>query len=167
MEFADIAKQLDTSKEFKVWRKENPKPFLAHAFKLLDEANQDTWQLGYYDAEKENITTFIVSALHVEVIPNQEILRSPNAIEPLEVKHIKIESEQILKQSREYHQLHHPRELVLKQFFIIQQINAETVYNVTFFFQSMKTLNLKFDAKDGKLLSNSFQTLMEMDKPLK
>ncbi|MBI4151094.1 PepSY domain-containing protein [Candidatus Woesearchaeota archaeon] len=160
MEFKDALMHLEKSKEFVSWRKEH-KGFLAHAFKLLDDANADTWQLGYYDGS--TITTFVVSARFIEVIPDQEILRSEHAIEELDVTHVKISSEDALKTAREFHQLHHPREMTLKQFFIIQKLPSGVVYNVTFFFQSMKTLNVKIDAASGKVVQHSFQSLMEMD----
>ncbi len=161
MEFHDALKHLEKSKEFVDWRKEH-KGFLAHAFKLLDEANADTWQLGYYDGS--TITTFVVSARFIEVIANQEILKSEHAIEELDVSNVKVSSEAALKTAREYHILHYAREMTLKQFFIIQKLPIGVVYNITFFFQSMKTLNLKIDAHSGKIVQESFQSLMELDK---
>ena len=164
MELNDVLAHLHKSKEFTSWK---GKGVLAHAFKLLDEANEDTWQLGFYDKDAEKITTFVVSARFVEVIPDQEILRSEHAIFELNPAHVTVTSEAALKSATEFHHLHHPRELMLKKFFIVQQTEAGPVYNITFFFQSMKTLNLKIDAVSGKVVSHSFQSLMEMDKPLK
>ncbi|MBI4145167.1 PepSY domain-containing protein [Candidatus Woesearchaeota archaeon] len=163
MELKDVLRTLEQSKEYSAWRKEHAKSFLAHAFLLLDEANKDTWQLGYYNPE-DTITTFVVSAKYVEIIPDQEILRSDNAILELKPEDVVIGHESALKTAKEQHVLQHPREIPLKTFFIIQNNEGKAIYNITYFFQSMKTLNLKIDAKDGKLLSQSFQTLMEFDK---
>ena len=164
MELKDALGHLHKSKEFKEWK---GKGVLAHAFKLLDEANEDSWQLGFYDKDAEKITTFVVSPRFVEVIPDQDILRSETDILELLPAQVTVTSEKALAKATEYHQLHYPREMVLKKFFILQQIESGPVYNITFFFQSMKTLNVKVDAGTCMVLSQSFQSLMEMDKPLK
>lgn len=163
MEFKDVLHQLEQSKEFVAWRKDHEQSFLAHGFLLLDEANKDSWQIGYYNHDG-TMTTFVASENHVEVIPDQEVLRSDHDILPLQEKEVVFGVEDVLKKGREYHHLHHPREVVLKQFFILQEAPTGALYNLTFFFQSMKTLNMKFSATTGELLSHSFQSLMEFDK---
>ncbi|HSU73201.1 MAG TPA: hypothetical protein VLJ21_05120 [Candidatus Binatia bacterium] len=162
MEFNAIIKDLHASKEFKAWKKEHSESYLAHAFMLLDDANKDTWQVGFYNSDN-TITTFVVSRI-VEVIPNQEILRSDHEILELKPQEVTLAYEAALKQATEFRILHHPREVPLKTFFIIQQLPSGAVYNITFFFQSMKTLNVKLAAGDGKIVSHSFQTLMEFDR---
>lgn len=164
MEFKDILHSLEKSKEFVAWRKNHDESFLAHGFLLLDEANKDDWQIGYYNPDG-TMTTFVASEKHVEVIPDQEVLRSDTDILPLQPKEVVFTVEDVLKKGREYHQLHHPREVVLKQFFILQESPTGAIYNLTFFFQSMKTLNMKFSATTGELVSHSLQSLMEFDKP--
>ena len=163
MEFPHVIKSLQQKKEFKEWHKDHAKSILAHGFLLLDEANKDDWQVGYYN-EDGTITTFVTSEHHVEIIPNQEVLRSDHDILALRPDHVVFPVAELLKKAREYHQLHYPRETVLKQFFIIQEAPTDAIYNLTFFFQSMKTLNLKFSAVTGELLSDSYQSLMEFDK---
>jgi len=165
MEFSAVLNELEASNEYKSWKQEHPKSYLAHAFMLMDDANKDTWQLGYYNSDN-TITTFMVSPKIIEVIPDQEILRSENEILELS-REISASYEQALKSAAEFRTLHHPREVPLKTFFILQQVPSGPVYNITFFFQSMKTLNVKVSASDGKIVSNSFQALMEFDKPLK
>jgi hypothetical protein len=163
MEINDVLKDLHASKEFKDWKKGHAKSYLTHGFMLLDDANKDTWQLGYYNPEN-TITTFVVSPKIIEVIPDQEILRSDHEILELQPKDVTLEYEKALKLATEFRVLQHPREVPLKTFFIIQQLPQGAVFNITFFFQSMKTLNVKLAGSDGKVVSNSFQTLMEFDK---
>jgi hypothetical protein len=164
MELKDALHALTTGKEFKDWKKTHGESVLAHAFVLLDDANKDAWQIGYYTPSPESITTFVVSTKFVEVIPDQEILRSEAKILELKPGEVTLAHEQALKLGTEFRVLHHPREIPLKTFFIIQQTPEGAIYNLTFFFQSMKTLNLKLRASDGKALSHSIQTLMEFDR---
>ena len=165
MELKNVLKELQSSKEFKDWHKEHKESILAHAFMLLDDANKDTWQLGFYNKDN-TITTFMISPKIIEVIPDQEILRSEQEILRLDTE-ISIEYEAALKTASEFRVSQYKQEIPLKTFFIIQQIPEGPIYNITFFFQSMKTLNVKLSAKDGNVISNSFQSLMEVDKPLK
>ncbi len=53
-------KTLESSKEFKAYKKENPEAFLTHIFYMPDELNKNVFQIGYYDAKKDRITTFFV-----------------------------------------------------------------------------------------------------------
>lgn len=163
MEVNDVLKELHAGKEYKAWKKEHAESYLAHAFMLLDDANKDTWQIGYYNPDN-TMTTFVVTPKIIEVIPDQEILRSENVILELQPKEVTLAYEAALKLATEFRVLQHPREVPLKTFFIIQQLESGAVYNITFFFQSMRTLNLKLAAADGKVLHHSLQTLMEFDK---
>ncbi|MBU1004502.1 MAG: hypothetical protein KJ561_01600, partial [Nanoarchaeota archaeon] len=60
MEIKDVLARLRDDKGFKQWKKENPNSFLAHIFKLLDEANQNDWQIGFYNKD-DTITSFIIT----------------------------------------------------------------------------------------------------------
>ena len=164
MELKDVLQHLGKAAEFVEWRKGHAESYLAHAFVLLDEANKDAWHIGYFTPETDRMTTFIVSLRHIEVVPDQEILRSEQAILELNPADVTLGHEAALKKAEEYHHLHHPREIPLKKFFILQSLDGKAVYNITFFFQSMKTLNLKLSAADGHAVSHSFQTLMEFDR---
>jgi len=164
MELKGILEKLHQSKEFKDWEKEHGDAFLAHGFMLLDEANKDSWQIGYFSPDKDSMTTFVVSERFVETVPDQEILKSEHGLKELKPDDIKVGHEKALSKADEYHHLHHPREVSLKKFFIIQQFHDEPVYNVTFFFQSLKTLNIKISATTGEITHHTFQTLMEFDK---
>ena len=161
MEIGEIIKRLQDSKEFTDWKKDN-KGHLAHALLMLDESN--AWQIGYYNPDSDTMTTFIVSDNLIETISNQEILRSEQEIKELQLDDVKIGHEEVLKKAMEYHHLHHPREVILKKFFVIQQFHDETIYNMTFFFQSLKTLNIKISAKTGEIVSHSYQSLIDLDK---
>jgi hypothetical protein len=164
MELKEVLDLLHESEDFKKWKETDSASFLAHAFVLLDDVNKDTWQMGYFNPEKETITTFIVSEKHIERIDNQDVLRSQQAILELKVDQVKFNHDDALKKADEYHQQNHPREMALKKFFIIQQMDDHAIYNITYFFQSMKTLNMKINALDGEIIDSSIQALMEFDK---
>ena len=59
MQVKDKLKFLQDSKEFGEWKKKNKESYLAHVFRMLDEANINIWQFGYYNKD-DTITTFIL-----------------------------------------------------------------------------------------------------------
>ena len=59
MDFNSALEKLKDSNIFKKWKKENPKCYIIHGFIMLDPEMDDEWQIGYYNADNERITTFV------------------------------------------------------------------------------------------------------------
>ncbi|MBI4141031.1 hypothetical protein HY485_04305, partial [Candidatus Woesearchaeota archaeon] len=72
MELIKVIEQLESSVVFKEWKSSHDVCFLAHAFVMLDEANENTWQLGFFDEKNNLMTTFIMDGVEIKVIPGQE-----------------------------------------------------------------------------------------------
>ena len=146
---------------FKEWQPKNKDYFLAHAFLMLDEANKNTWQIGFYNAGKERMVTFIVSGNSVERTDEQEVLKKEGEIQPLKLEEVKLSVEEALKISKECFEEKYSAEKTLKQFFIIQNLEGHHMFNITYFTQSFQTINIKLDAKTGKVLKQSIQKLAQ------
>jgi hypothetical protein len=160
MELKEILASVEKSSEFKTWRDSHEKAYLAHAFVMLDEANKDIWQVGYYDADKSLMSTFVVSSGKIEIIPDQEVLKSEHKIEALEPEKVKLSVKEALDIAEKYRKEHYSKELVAKSFFIIQVVeNHGQVFNVTFFTAAFKTVNIKISTENGKVLHHSCETL--------
>ncbi len=160
MDFHHALSNLTNNLSFKEWHKNNPDSFLAHGFMMLDDANKDVWQIGFYKPERSKITTFIVNKT-IEHTSEQEVLESGNPIQKLSVEDVKIPHEGALKTAKDIMQKEFKKEVSIKEFFIIQKLEDRTVFNITFFTQSFKTVNVKIDAKTGEIVSKSLQSLME------
>ncbi len=156
---AKLAK-LTSSAQFKAWHKDHKKHFLAHAFVLLDDANKDIAQFGFYDSEKKTMTSWHVSDT-IKHTDDQEVLDSGSAILKLDVNAVKISSDDALKTAEEIRVNEYKSEIPLKKFFIIQMIDNSASYNITIFTQSFSTINIKIHATDGKVFSHTKQKLME------
>lgn len=158
MELNEILQKLQESSEFKEWKQKHPDAFLAHAFVMMDETNKNVWQLGYYNKEKNTMTTFVVND-EIKVIPDQEILQSDTEIKPLNASNVKLTVKEALNKAEEVKKEHYPKELTAKTFFIIQHMNNEDVFNITFFTMAFKTINIKLSVLDGKVITHSIQVL--------
>jgi hypothetical protein len=160
MELKEVLASVEKSSEFKTWRDSHKKAYLAHAFVMLDEANKDIWQIGYFDSENNLMSTFVVSSGKIEIIPDQEVLKSEHKIEELEPEKVKLSVKEALDVAEKYRKEHYSKEIVAKTFFIIQVVdNHGQVFNVTFFTAAFKTINIKLSTIDGKVLHHSCETL--------
>ena len=159
MELKDVILLLEQNNQFKQWQKAHTAYFLAHAFVMLDEFNVDIWQIGFFDAQKNLMTTFFVEKSEVKIIPDQEVLKSDIEIVPLKINEVKISSLEAMKIACDVFKKEFANVNVIKTFFIIQQIKDAAVYNVTFFTRAFKSLNVKIAAVDGKILHHSESSL--------
>ena len=145
---------------FKEWHAKNENYFLAHAFVMLDEANKNEWQIGFYNPEKEKMVTFIIGET-IQHTEEQEVLRSEGSIQPLMPEKAKLPVEQAIETANKCLKENYSGEKPMKQFFIIQNAEGHTMFNITFFTQSLKTINIKIDAEHGKIIKHSMQNLAE------
>ncbi len=161
MEILDVLKRLEESKEFKQWKKKNKNSFLAHVFKLLDEANQDDWQIGFYNKD-DTITTFILTPADIKKASTENIFKMPEAkIEPLDEKKIKIDITKALETAEKIQVAEYKQEVPFKIITILQKLDIGQVYNITYVTQSFKILNFKIDSSTGKVLKKTLENIME------
>ncbi len=91
MKLKDVIQKLEANSAFKEWRKKNKSYYLAHAFMMMDKANANMWQIGYYDKEKDKVTTFIIEGDNIKISPELNIFKRPDAtVEKLDVSKVKI-----------------------------------------------------------------------------
>jgi len=161
MEFQEVLEEIKRTEEYKSWKKDHDKYFLAHAFVMLDEPNKDIWQIGFYNAENEKMATLIYDKGNVSVVPDQEILKSKGEIKELVLDEIKLKVEEAMAKAKEVMEEHYKGKQVMKTFFIIQHIEGHSVFNITHVSQSFETINIKVSTIDGKIVKHSAQKLAD------
>ena len=163
MEVKKIVEKLESHPEFKTWREANKEYYLAHVFSMLDEANKDSYQLGYSNPDSSKITTFIITGDDVQIAPDSEVFKKPGStIEKLDVDEVKIDSEEALKKAEECRKEHYSSDTPVKMFFIVQKLDVGQVYNVTLVTNTLKTINIKVATSDGKIVHHEETSLMDM-----
>ncbi|MBW2974910.1 hypothetical protein KY366_04295 [Candidatus Woesearchaeota archaeon] len=161
MEITNVLKRLEESKSFKEWEKKNKQSFLAHVFKMLDDANKDDWQVGYYNKD-DTITTFIITPQDIRIAETENIFKRPEAkIKKLEKEKIKVDITNALQTAEKIQTTEYAQETPFKIITILQKLDMGQVYNITYITQSFKVLNLKIDCSDGKVLEKKLSSLME------
>lgn len=159
MEFEEIVKKAQSSKEFKEWKEKHKEYYLAHAFVMLDKANEGVWQLGYYDKQSNNVATIILQGDAVSIIPEQEILKASQEITELNPADVKLSVKEALETASKCIKENYPKELILKNFFIIQHLDEGTVFNITYLTQTFKTINIKISTTDGKIFKHTIAAI--------
>lgn len=161
MEISHVLDRLKESEAFKEW--DSTGYYLAHFFKMMDDANINSWQVGYFNPESENMVTFIIDGNDVSLISDAEVFKKPDtSIKELDLDSIKVGWEACLEKAQNFLKENHPQEQVQKIFFILQSLPMGVVYNITFLTKSFNTINLKVSAETGDTLQHTKESLMDM-----
>lgn len=161
MDLHETLARLTRHPVFQEWRAKNSDYFLAHAFVMLDEPNKDIWQIGFYNPDKERMVTFIVALNSIQKTEEQEVLKSEGGIQPLKPEDVKLSVEEALKIAKQCYDQNYKAEKPIKEFFIIQHAEGHAIFNITYFTQGLKTINIKIDSATGKIFKHSVQSLAE------
>ena len=161
MKIKELIKKLEGCAEFKDYKKERPDSFLAHIFKMFDEANQEDFQVGYYNKD-DTITTFVVSGEDIQRASSEEIFKRPDAkVEKLDTAKVKIEIPEVIKKADEIQKKEFKDQIPMKKILILQKLDLGLVYNITFVTKSFNVLNFKISAANGKVLQKLLKPIME------
>lgn len=161
MEIKEVIDKLCQNPEFKEWKKHDKECYLVHAFKMLDDLNENIWQIGYYNKKNDKITTFFIENDDIKIIPEEEVYKKEKKeIKKLDIKKVKISMQDSLKKANELLKNKY-KESSMKTVLILQNIDEGLVWNITFVTNSFKTLNVKIDANNGKILKHELTPLME------
>ena len=160
MEFKKLIEEIESTEEFKEWKKNHPDFYLAHAF-VMKEQDNEMWNIGYYDKNTNKMETIVKQGDNISFIPEQEILKASQEIIQLNPDEVKISPEEALETAKECIKENYPKEPVLKHFFIIQHLEGATVYNITYVTQTFKTINIKVSVTDGKIIKHSCEKLAD------
>ena len=167
MKIKESINKLETSEKFISWRAEenNKESYLAHIFKMMDEANKESLQIGYYNKERDRISTFVIDTLNNKVTlnPESEVFKEPGkSINPLNLEKLKINYEDALGIVDETIKKEYPNTIALKKFFILQTLpESGTVFNTTVLTSSFKTINIRVNAEDNEVLSHKLVEFMK------
>ncbi|MFC1801359.1 hypothetical protein ACFLZB_02755 [Nanoarchaeota archaeon] len=163
MNFREAFEKLQGSLEFKEWRKENPSPFLAHFFIQLDSNyNRGEWEIGFYNKEKDRITTFVVGS-SILVKPEDEVFKKEeHEVRELKIDEIEVGLDEVIKTFKQYQEEKYPGQVPMKLFAILQDIAEGLVWNVTSATKTFSALNLKISVADGKIISEKCESFFDL-----
>lgn len=164
MDYKDASETLLKSVVFKDWQKKNEGCYLAHFFAEFDQKlKPDHWQIGFYDAKKDMITTFFIDE-EITIAPSAEVFKEGGVVQKLDLNTVKVSASAALQHAHALQQRKYSAHLSLKGIAILQNLNIGIVWNITFVTQSFAALSIKVDARTGGILRDNLVSLFDLKK---
>ena len=154
MDFKDAHEKLLISSAFTEWEKKNKKSYLVHFFAELDQRLMPlNWEVGYYDADRDLITTFAVNDT-IRIEPEAQVFKEKNTIDQLDIVLTGLSSEDALHKAREFQMDKYKQHPPMRGMIVLQHIAEGPVWNITFVTQTFCALNIKIDSRNGAVASH-------------
>jgi DNA polymerase III alpha subunit len=162
-QFKEALGVLKKSKEFKDWKKQNPKSYLSYAFFIVED-NESNWKIGYYHKKHEKVVSFDVGD-KIKIEPEQEVLqKKKKVVEKIDLAKVKHDFSDAVTIAVNTQQEEYATESPKKIFAILQTLDKKQVWNITFLTQSYNTLNFKIKSDNLKIVEKKLQPLFQFDK---
>jgi len=155
--------KIKQNKEFKNLNK-NKDIYFSYALIMLENDKSGPWQLGFYHKSTDKMITFIVDKDEINMKKEEEIFKKPGMeVKKVDIEKAKIPYNEILKTAKEFQKKNYPKELVSKTIAILQNLDEYgNIWNITYVTDSFKTLNMKINAENGKIISHNLESLMSL-----
>ncbi len=158
--FKDALGVLESSKEFREWRKKNKDAYLSHGFFVI-ENKEDDWKIGYYHKKDDRITSFAVGK-KITIEPEEEVFKEENKkINALDLKSIKLDLGDAVAIANAMQKEEYATESPVKIIAIVQNLDIGQVWNITFITQSFNVLNFKIKSDNGRIVEKKLSSLFE------
>ena len=148
MNLNEFLTKIESSEEFKEYKKKNTNSFLADIFTIIKEKDKQLdWQFDYYSKSKDKITSFVIQNKEIQKKEAEIFRKDQCEILKLNLNNIKIPIEKALEEINKKTK-EKPNEIII----VLQVINKKETWNITYLTTSFRTLNTKINAKSGKII---------------
>lgn len=158
--------KLQETKEFKDYKKENPRAYFSAAFLMIESLNIDEvkWQIDYYDPETHKASTFAFNSNNIEFKTGEDLLQKKKEdIDEIKLDSVKINFDKTIEIINKFREKKHPEEKAQKIIVILQKFKNHIIWNLTYITSNLNLLNFKVDAVNGKIIVNKLQPLIKLD----
>ena len=160
MDIKELISKVESSEEYKNWRSANSKAFLASIFTIPD-SDPEEWHLNYFDAEKEEINSFVVGE-DIKLITHTEIL-SDGVPEALEPEKVSVPFDKVLSIANDLMKKKYPAFKPARSMVVLQYIDGKQLWNISFFSALLHTLNIRIDASNGTVLLDKLLSIIHFE----
>lgn len=166
MEIKELLERVMNSKMYKNFNSEN-KAYLCSFFKIDGEKEQDEWQVDFYNPEKDKITSFKEIGNQVSIIgKDSKIFKEKETkVNELRIDKVKLSPEEALNILESIRKKKYPEEEALRRILILQSTKEfKENWNITYLTTSFNILNVKINAKNGKVIEESLKPALTFSK---
>ena len=166
MDLKPALKNLEESKEFKMWRKKNKKTYISYAFKIPQEMGSNDWQFGFYNSKKDKITTFVITGDSIKIRPEEEIFKKEDMkVKKIQLDKVNLTFDNAIGKADEFQQKKFSKDKSIKTIVILQNSQEfGDIWNITYITEAFNTLNMKIDASNGKMLEHNLSSILSFRK---
>jgi hypothetical protein len=167
MKVKQVLSDLRATKQFKEWHTKNKESKLVHVFVALEHGVPPAYDIGFFDAKKNLMTSFVVDEITKEIQINEsdEVFIEPGkSILPLDESKIKIDLIDAENISQNLQKEKYKAHLPVKAILLLQNLEIGQVWNVTYITKSFQTLNMKIDSETGKIIEEKLHQIFSFDK---
>ncbi len=166
MDLKAAFKKLEENPEFNKWHKENKDAYFSYAFKIPQEMDLDDWQLGFYDNNKDKITTFVIEGNHIKMRPEEEVFKKEQTkVNEVKIDKIRLTFDNALTKASQFQQKKFPKDKSIKTIAILQNLNnLGNIWNITYITETFNTLNIRIDASNGKIVEHNLSSVFSFGK---
>lgn len=151
----EAIQKLEHSEVFRNWQNQNQGYYLVHVFYMTGHPVQ----VGYYSEKADNIVTFDVDE-KVNANPASDVFKESSTVSALDMEKVMLTLDEARVKMKDLIENEYPTTKHQKEMIILQDMNGDMVYNATYFTVDFKTLNIKINATDGKVISHSLDNLI-------
>lgn len=157
--FADVYKKLKESVAFQNFSQEDY--VLAHGFVQLDEQGNSSkpWHIGYYSPSKDNLAIFSAPSF---TLTFDQAFKDGGTISELKYLDSFQSTDDIIQVVRDRVQEAYPRELPYTYIVILQMVEQQPRYNITYISKSFKMLNFQIDPLSGAIMKEQVSSVMDL-----
>lgn len=157
MYIKDQLKKLESSAQYSVWKKkkDSSRAYLSHIFSLTN----NPLEIGFYHPDTHTVTSFDLETLQEK--PHQEVFSKDPTIPELKIASVTVDLPEALGVAREHQQKEFPHDAIEKEVIILQCLDKDLLYNITFITKTFKTLNIRVDARTKKIIHAQLRSVMD------
>ncbi|MGE0793049.1 MAG: hypothetical protein AB7V77_02605 [Candidatus Woesearchaeota archaeon] len=161
-EFSEAIKELESSKEYEKFSKENPSYTLAHGFIQLnkDFSEKSPWQIGFYSKEKDNLAIFELNP--IKLLDFENAFKEEGIIQELTNLKSFVSTKQILEHLNEHITKKYSSQIPNSFLMIVQVIDGQQIYNITTITQAFMMINTRFDAKTSEIILDEIRSVLDL-----
>jgi len=157
MKYKETIEKIETTDEYKEFKKQHPEAYLVHVFQMTGTNTQ----IGYFCKETKKVTTFEVNDDNkIKIEEQQPFQKTPHDILKLDLEKIKLDFKDAKTAAEKVKEEHYKGEIVNRQIIVLQHIDIGQIYNITFITAAFKTLNIKINAETGETISHNLAALI-------
>ncbi len=165
MSVQELLSSLKKTDSFLQWIKVHPFGYLSHFFCQVDSAGtaKTNWEIGYFEPSSNKITVFVMlDNGDAEIKPADDVFqKEKTALEELKMDQIKVTLEQATQTWKEHFPQFFPKEQAGDGFLILQTLDKNILWNFTMITKTIKFVNMKINAIDGKITSHEEISLVQ------